>query len=238
MIRKSFYVVLMVLLLASGAMARGGTPIVGGGTGILTIPNANTMGKGVLDLGFYFITEETFAFSLGFGIIERLDLSIGFEMDGNQPDESPYVHVRSKYRFAGSGKNDSWALGVDLALALDDQAQKDDHLTFYLVNSYWASSLGMQFSWGVGYTIKRDDNFNVMIGVSKQIVKNLYIEMDFSNFGNRYFNAEHADENRGVGNIALRFHLFDGKLRLTAGLFDAFDGNRQFGAGTTFKLTF
>ena len=62
--------------------------------------------------------------------------------------------------------------------------------------------------------------------------------MDFSNFGNRYFYAKHADEGRGVGNIALRFHLFDSKLRLTAGLFDAFDDNRQLGLGATFKLTF
>lgn len=227
-----------MLIMATGLTARGGSPIVGGGTGILTVPNANTMGKGGMDLGFYFISSDTFAFSLGFGIIERLDLSVGFEIDGEQTTESPYLHARAKYRFAGSGKDDSWALGVDLALAMDDQANPDNHISFYLVNSYFAENLGMQFSWGVGYTIKRDDNFNVMIGVSKQIVKNLYIEMDFSNFGNRYFFAKHANEGRGVGNAALRFHLFDGKLRLTGGLFDAFDGNRQLGLGTSFKLSF
>ena len=84
--------------------------------------------------------------------------------------------------FSGDGKSDSWALGMDVALATGDGAKDDNRFSFYLVNSYWATSLGMQFSWGVGYTIDRDDNFNVMIGVSKRIVENLYIEMDFSNF--------------------------------------------------------
>ena len=57
-------------------------------------------------------------------------------------------------------------------------------------------------------------------------------------FSNRYYNAKHANETRGVGNVALRVHLFDGKLRLTGGLFDAFDDNRQLGLGAAFKLSF
>jgi len=236
MLRKKTLILVMIILLTTGLIARGGSPIVGGGTGILTIPNANTMGTGVVDLGFYFITPKTISLSLGYGIIEQLDLSAGLELDNDQDDEDPFVHIRAKYRFAGTGKSDSWALGVDLSLALGDKPSEDSRISFYLVNSYWATSLGMQFSWGVGYTIDNDDDFNVMIGVSKQIVKNLYLEMDFSNFSTRYFIAKHAGDERGAGNVALRFHLLDSKLRLTAGLFDAFDGNRQFGAGASFKL--
>ena len=99
MMKKRILLVLLVLCLATGLMAKGGSPIVGGGTGILTIPNANTMGKGVLDLGFYYITSDTFAISVGFGLIEELDLSVGFEMDSNNDPEEPFIHVRGKYRF-------------------------------------------------------------------------------------------------------------------------------------------
>lgn len=234
---KKIVVVMLVLLSASGLMASGGSSILGGGTGILTIPTANTMGKGVLDLGFYFITPETLAFSVGFGFIERLDLSFGLELDNDSWDADPYVHIRAKYRFAGDGKSDSWAFGADLALALGDAVSDDNEISIYLVNSSYMSSLGMEFTWGIGYTFGYDDNINLMVGVSKKIIENLYLEMDFANFSNRYFWSHHGDANRGVGNLGLRVHLFDGKLRLTAGLFDAFDASREFGLGATFKLT-
>lgn len=219
------------------AATSGGSPIVGGGTGILTVPTARTMGSGALDLGFYFIGPKTFAVSGGFGLMEELDLSIGFEIDsdGGAANLDPFLHIRSKYRFAGSDAN-GWAFGADFGHALGDGGGDKSHFTLYIANSFYQAS--WQFTWGAGYTFGSDDNINFMVGVSREIVQNLYIEVDYSNYSYRYFPGGHLSENRGIGNAALRLHLLDGKLRLTLGLFDAFDANRELGLGLAFKAKF
>lgn len=239
-------IAILTLSLPAFAANTGGSPIVGGGSGVITTPNAYTIGQGGLDVGMYYITKSTLAASVGFGFIDRLDLSFCFEMDGDDKIKSdPFLHIRGKYRFAGENRGqDTWAFGLDAALALGDDAKNLSHpsspaFTVYIVNSFFLASF--QFNWGVGYTFGNKDNINFMVGLSKLIVTNLYIEADFSNYPNRYFNlgsSAHADTTRGVGNIAARLHLFDGVLRLTLGLFDAFDASRELGMGAALKLDF
>jgi hypothetical protein len=234
---KKLAIMAAVLLLPGGVVFganSGGSPIVGGGTGILTVPTARTMGTGALDLGFYFIGPKTFAVSGGFGLMNELDLSIGFELDDNNVQD-PFLHIRSKYRFAGSDAN-GWAFGADFGHALGEGGGKQSHFTIYLVNSFYQAS--WQFTWGFGYTFGSKDNINFMVGVSREVVQNLYVEVDYSNYSYRYFDGGHLSEHRGIGNAALRLHLLDGKLRLTLGLFDAFDANREIGLGVAFKAKF
>ena len=234
MLKKVLVIVLLIGLSVSAFAAKtGGTPIIGGGTGILTIPTASTIGSGV-DLGFYFIAPDTIAVSAGFGLIPKLDLSVGFELDDDGSDTDPYLHLRGKYRFSGDNSTDKWAFGLDVTLAMGDGAADTSQITIYIVNTYFLSS--WQFSWGFGYTFDNDDNINFMVGLSKEIISNLYLEMDFSNYPNRYYGGSHMNSGRGIVNIGARLHLFDGVLRLTAGLFDAFDDTREFGLGVALKL--
>lgn len=234
-------VLLMLFTTAGWAVRHGGTPIIGGGTGILTVPNAATIGKGGIDLGFHWVQKNTFAGSFGIGLIEKLDLSFGFELDDDSGvDMDPFLHFRAKYRFYGTGRTgNSWAFGVDWAHAMGEKADPSDRVSLYLVNSYFAGAWGVQFTWGVGYTFDQAEqkNINFLVGISKKIVPSFYIEADYSNFATRYFNGPHMDQNRGVGNIAARLHLFEGVLRVTAGLFDAFDANRKIGLGLALKLS-
>lgn len=241
--KKIFLLAAGLFLAATGsgwAVVHGGTPIIGGGTGILTVPTAATIGKGGIDLGFYWVQDNTFAGSFGIGLIQKLDLSVGFELDDDSGvDQDPFIHFRAKYRFYGSGRGgNSWAFGVDWAHAVGDAADPDDRVSIYLVNSYFQGAWGVEFTWGVGYTFDQAEqkNVNFLVGISKKIVPSFYIEADYSNFATRYFNGPHMDENRGVGNIAARLHLFEGKLRVTAGLYDAFDANRKIGLGLALKL--
>ncbi len=230
---------LLTLLAVPGFSTKtGGTPIVGGGTGVITVPSASTIGKGGLDFGFYYIGPDTIAISGGFGFVKDLDLSFGFEMDDNNPNLDPFIQIRGKFRFSDSGSAGAWAFGADLAMAKgDDTIQDDLKFSLYLVNSFYPSS--WQFTWGFGYTFEdgNDDSINFFVGLSKEIIKNLYIEMDFSNYPNRYYaDSDSNNSARGIGNIAARLHLFDGLLRLSLGLFDAFDSNRVFGLGVAVKL--
>ncbi len=239
-------IAVLALSLPAFADKNGGSPIIGGGTGVITTPTAYTIGQGGLDVGFYFITKSTMAASVGFGFIDKLDLSFGFELDDDTGvDADPFLHIRGKYRFSGENRGqDTWAFGLDVALAMGDQASSLDNpsspaFTMYIVNSFFLASF--QFNWGVGYTFGYDDNINFMVGISKLIVPSFYIEADFSNYANRYFTTgagAHANIGRGVGNIAARLHLFEGVLRLTLGLFDAFDASREIGLGAALKLNF
>ena len=237
---------MLVFSLPAFAEKNGGTPIIGGGTGVITTPTAYTIGASGLDIGFNWISKSTLAASIGFGFIDKLDLSFGFELDDDTGvDADPFLHIRGKYRFYGENRGqDTWAFGLDMALALGDQADalsnpESPAITMYVVNSFFVSSF--QFNWGVGYTFGTEDNINFMVGISKLIVPSFYIEADFSNYANRYFAAgsgAHANVGRGVGNIAARLHLFEGVLRLTLGLYDAFDATREIGLGAALKLGF
>jgi hypothetical protein len=237
--RKRIMLVFGLLLLAASGFATvsGGSPIVGGGTGILTVPTARTIGSGGIDLGFYFIGPKTFAISAGFGLLNEFDLSVGFEVDDDNGSYGldPFVHIRSKYRFSGSDSN-GWAFGADLGLALGDGSGDKSQFSLYVVNSFYQAS--WQFTWGGGYTFGSRNNINFMVGVSREIVQNLYFEVDFSNFSYRYFGGDHLSQDRGIGNAALRLLLFGGKFRLSLGLFDAFDSTRQIGLGAAVKLRF
>jgi len=236
----------LLFALPAFAEKNGGTPIIGGGTGVLTTPTAYTIGQGGLDIGFYWVHPSTMAASIGFGFIDKLDLSFGFELDDDTGvDADPFLHIRGKYRFSGENRGqDTWAFGTDLALATGDAADglthpKSPAVTMYIVNSFFLSSF--QFSWGLGYTFGCEEDINFLVSISKLIVPSFYIEADFSNYANRYFNQTpglHSNVGRGVGNIAARLHLFEGVLRLSLGLFDAFDDNREIGLGAGLKLNF
>jgi len=233
---RGILLVLLISVVLPGFVVSGqygGTPIVGGGIGIITIPSATTISTG-FDFGFYYINPDTIAVSVGFAVLERFDISVGYETDDANANE-PFLHLRGKYRFAGSNSGDHWAFGIDYTAGLGDNASPGDYLSFYIVNTFFTTA--WQFSWGFGYTLESDDNINFMVGVSRKIVTSLYLEADFSNFPNRYYNSSHGNSSRGIGNVALRVHLFDSKLRLTLGLFDAFDENRELGFGAGFKLT-
>lgn len=242
---KTLGLVLSFLMIFSGAAFSyrgGGTPINGGGTGIIAIPNAKTIGKGV-DLGLYWVGPKTISVSVGFGFIDPLDLSFAYEQDEDAPGFSPVLHLRGKYRFVGSNSAaNSWAFGLDAALNLAENADPATRFSIYLLNTF-GSTLG-EFTWGFGYTFEVENEFNFMVGLSKQIVSGsgqfggLFLEMDYANFNTRYFPGSHLNENRGVGNVALRVHLFEGMARVTIGGFDVFDANRQLGIGTSFKLRF
>jgi hypothetical protein len=239
-------VALLALSLPVFATKSGGSPIIGGGTGVITTPTAYTIGAGGMDIGFYWVNPSSLAASIGFGFIDKLDLSFGFELDDDTGiDADPFLHIRGKYRFSGANRGqDTWAFGLDVALALGDKASSLSNpsspaFTMYVVNSFFLASF--QFNWGVGYTFGYDENINFMVGISKLIVQNFYIEADFSNYANRYFtqgSGAHANVSRGIGNIAARLHLFDGMLRLTLGVFDAFDSSREIGHGVALKLGF
>lgn len=239
--KKILVVVLLLALVALPGFSayNGGTPIVGGGTGIITVPTTSTIGQGGLDVGFYYVGPDTIALSAGFGFINNLDLSLGLELDDGTA--SPYIQIRGKYRFS-SKRSSSWAGGLDIAMATGDTVYGDDlKISPYIVNSFYISAIKFQFTWGAGFTFEdgNDSSINFFVGLSKKLVKGIYLEMDFSNYATRYFQDFDANNaSRGIGNIAARFHLFDGLLRLSLGLFDVFDANRVFGLGAALKLNF
>ncbi|MDR2734605.1 MAG: hypothetical protein LBC99_08205 [Spirochaetota bacterium] len=221
---------------AFAAPAAGTTPTIAGGTGIITTPSAYTIPDKHIDLGFWWVNPSTLALSGGFGITERLELAAGFELDDSNAD--PFLHGRLKYRFSGANNGqDAWAIGINFDLALGDDADSLNDpgsvgFAPYIANTFFIS--GFQFNWGVGYTFGLDSHINFFVGISRMILKNIiFIDADLSNFSHR-FNM--AGAGHAYGNIALRFSILDSKLNISAGLYDAFETSRQFGAGVSCRL--
>jgi len=227
---------------AFAAASAGTTPTITGGTGIITSPSAYTISDKHLDLGFWWVNPETLAFSAGFGIIEQLEVAVGLELDDNFGGASvaPLLHGRAKYRFYGSnnGQN-AWAFGLNFDMALGDDADSapglnPDKIALapYFANTFVVGDF--EFNWGIGYTFGMKSHINFFVGISKMIFNDIvFIDADFSNVNYRF---NFSSTNIGIGNIAVRVSLMDKRLNISAGLYNAFEEDRQFGAGISFRL--
>jgi hypothetical protein len=232
---KKLAVVVVALFVA--AVPAFAVPAVSGGTGIISTPTAYTVGNGGIELGFWWVNNGSIAPSISFGVTDQLE--IGGGVDFGDLGIDPIVSGRLKYRFSGSNNApNAWALGFNFDLALGDDADGtpgEIALAPYIANTFMVS--GFQFNWGLGYSFGLKSHINFFAGISRQIIENLFIDADFTNFHYRYnFGAGSEFHGLGMGNIMLRLAVMNSKLNISAGLFNAFEKGREFGFGVSYKL--
>lgn len=235
-LRSVFSLLLLAIVIMSSSIMNA-TPAIHGGTGFVTMPGTGTIKAGEIYLGGHYIGgEPCIAINLGGGLIDKWELTGAFE-DQKNGAGSPYVNLSSKYRYY-EGSSAHSALGISSDIATDDAS--GDDFKFSIYNALGRTAFGGEFAIGFGYTFESGNkNVNFWMGYSLEILdKVLFIESDFSNIPYRFpwGGPGYTGIDRGIANIALRFHLFETKLRLDLGILDAMDENRKGYIGGNFKF--